>query len=260
MMKYIKEILEEFPDKLTGVAQQPCTESLFKTKSNFTQITKFKSNIFHTYIMKLMFLTKRIRPDILPGISYLLTRASRPNEVDWYKLKKILNFLKKTKEEKLTLEADNTQTINWYIDAAFVVHDDMKNHNGACMTLGKCMICIFSNKQKVNPGSSTEAELIEGDDKVSKGMRTKQFIEHQGFNVNLNVIYQDYMSSLGLEMNGMENTSKRTHHFNLKLFYITDLVKRKQIEVKYCPTDKMFADYLSKPLTGNKMRVMRQWI
>ena len=33
-----------------------------------------------------------------------------------------------------------------------------------------------------------------------------------------------------------------------------------QIEVKYCLTDKMLADYLSKPLIGNKMRVMRRWI
>ena len=46
----------------------------------------------------------------------------------------------KTKEEKLTLEADDTQTINWYIDAAFGVHDDMKCHTRACMTLSKGMI------------------------------------------------------------------------------------------------------------------------
>ena len=75
---------------------------------------------------------------------------SVPNEVDWNKLKKILNFLKKTKEEKLTLEADNIQIINWYIDKAFGVHDDMKSHTRACMTLGKGMIYAFSNKEKVN--------------------------------------------------------------------------------------------------------------
>ena len=68
------------------------------------------------------------------------------------------------------------------------------------------------------------------------------------------------MSSLRLETNGMESTGNRIRHFNLKLFYITDLVKRKQIEIKYCPTDKILADYISKPLTGNKLRVMRRWI
>ena len=155
---------------------------------------------------------------------------------------------------------DDTQTINWYIDAAFRVHNDMKSHTEACMTLGKGMICAFSNKQKVNSKSSTEAELIVVDDKVSKAMWTKQFIEHQGFVVNLNVIYQGNMSSLRLETNGMESTGKQTRHFDLKIFYITDLMKRKEIEVKCRPTDKMLATYLSKPLIGNKMRVMRQWI
>ena len=52
-------------------------------------------------------------------------------------------------------------------------------------------------------------------------------MEHQSFVVNLNVIYQDNMSSLRLETNGMKSTGKRTQHFNLKLFCINDLVKIK---------------------------------
>ena len=169
-MKYINKILEEFPDKLTGVAQQPWTKSLFKTKSDSTQLTKSKSKILNTYIMKLMFLAKRGRPEVLPGISYLSSRVSEPNEVDWNKLKNLLNFLKKTKEEKLNLEVDDTLTINWYIYAAFGVNDDMKSHTGACLTPGKGIICAFFNKQKVNSRSSTEAELIAVDGKVSKVM------------------------------------------------------------------------------------------
>ena len=85
MMKYINKILEEFPYKLTGVEQQPWTESLFKTKSDSKRFTKFKSNNFHSYIMKVMFLAKRGKSYILHGISYLSTRVSEPNEVDWNK-------------------------------------------------------------------------------------------------------------------------------------------------------------------------------
>ena len=88
-------------------------------------------------------------------------------------LKKILNFLKGKKGEKLILEVDDSQIIKWYINAAFEVHDDMKSHTGACMTLGKGMIRAFSSKQRVNSRSSTEAELIVVDDKVTKVMWTK---------------------------------------------------------------------------------------
>ena len=55
------------------------------------------------------------------------------------------------------------------------------------MTLGKGMICAFSNKQKVNSRSLTEAELIAVDDKISKVMFTKQFIKHQGFDFERNL-------------------------------------------------------------------------
>ena len=85
-MKYINEIQEEFPDKLTGVAHQPWIESLFDTKSDSMRLTKFKSNVFHAYVIKLMFLAKRGRLDILSGISYLSTRVSEPNEVNCNKL------------------------------------------------------------------------------------------------------------------------------------------------------------------------------
>ena len=104
----------------------------------------------------------------------------------------------KIKEEKFILEAENAQTINWYIDAAFGVHNDTKSHTGACMTLGEGMISAFSNKQKVNSRSSKEAKLIAVDNKVTKVMWTEQFIKHKGFIVNLNVIGQDNMSSLRL--------------------------------------------------------------
>eukprot|EP00957_Ditylum_brightwellii_P172076 13100543-Ditylum_brightwellii.AAC.1 len=36
-----------------------------------------------------------------------------------------------------TFEADDTQELKWYIGIAFAVHDNMKSHTGATLTLGK---------------------------------------------------------------------------------------------------------------------------
>ena len=41
-----------------------------------------------------------------------------------------MGFLKGTVDDVLTLEADDTNTLTWYIDAAFALHADMKNHTG----------------------------------------------------------------------------------------------------------------------------------
>ena len=35
-------------------------------------------------------------------------------------------------------------------------------------------------------------------------------------------------------------------------FYITDLVRQKEVEAEYCSSDYMLADYMTNPLTGEK--------
>ena len=90
------------------------------------------------------------------------------------------------------------------------------------------------------------------DDRVSKIIWMKRFIEEQGFKNTSNILYQDNQSTIRLENNGKESSGKRTRHFDIKYFYITDLIKRKELEVKFCPSDDMTADYLTKPLTGER--------
>jgi hypothetical protein len=70
---------------------------------------------------------------------------------------RVLGFLKGTIDDVLRLEADDTNTLNWYIDAASAVHEYMKRHTGAMFTMGKGAIIGSSTKQKVNSHSSTKS-------------------------------------------------------------------------------------------------------
>jgi hypothetical protein len=90
---------------------------------------------------------------------------------------RVLSFLKGTINDVLKLEANDTNTLTWYIDAAFTVHTDMKSHTGVVFTMGKGAIISSSRKQKVNSRSSTESELIGVDDKITKILWTKRFLE-----------------------------------------------------------------------------------
>ena len=89
----------------------------------------------------------------------------------------MMNFLRSTKDNVLTLEADYTGNLYWHLDAAFAVHPDMKSHTGATFSLGRGGVDNSSTKQKVNTRSSTEAELVGVDDKISKVVWTKKFLE-----------------------------------------------------------------------------------
>ena len=82
------------------------------------------------------------------------------------------------------MEADDSQTIQWHVDASFAVHNDFRSHTGITMTLGKGTITSVSTKQKANARSSTGSELIGIDDCVAKILWTKLFIQCQGFLLN----------------------------------------------------------------------------
>jgi hypothetical protein len=48
---------------------------------------------FHTVVAKLLYLGKRIRPDILLTVSFLCTRVTKVTERDMIKLKRLVNYV-----------------------------------------------------------------------------------------------------------------------------------------------------------------------
>ena len=58
--------------------------------------------------------------------------------------------------------------------------------------------------------------------------------------------------------NGKASSSRRTRHFDIKYFNMRDKMKLNGIEVVYCPTEKMVADFFTKPLQGSLFRMMRR--
>ena len=249
MRTYVKNMIKDFSGKVAK-SSVPWTENLFKVDDTAKDLGPTRQKEFHTFVMKGMFLAKRARQDILPAITFLSTRTKQLNEGDWRKLVKLLSYLNKTQELVVRLEADDSQTVNWHIDASFAVHKDYRSHTGGTMTLGRGIITSISSKQKVNTRSSTEAELVGVDDVIAKILWAKLFLEAQGFKVKLNIVHRDNTSSMKLEKNGKGSSGKRTRHFHIKYFYITDLINREEIHIQYCPTKDMIGDYMTKPLTG----------
>ena len=215
---------------------------------------------FHTMTARGLFLTKRARPDIQQTIAVLCTRVQNSNESDWKKLVRLMKYLNGSKRKHLTLSANNLKIIKWYVDASFAVHPDFKSHTGAVMTMGNGAIQSISRKQKLNTRSSTEAELIGVDDAATMVLWTKLFMEEQGYNIEENKIYQDNKSAILLETNGRKSAGKRSRALNVRYFFVTDQVEKGNVIIDYCPTDDMIADYMTKPLQGEKFKKFRKMI
>ena len=258
MDEYVQRMIDEFPVKFDKNTTQetPAGNDLLDTGRG-EELDNEKREIFHSFVAKGLFLSKRARIDIHPTVSVLATRVQRPNDSDWKKLIRLIKYLHSTKKWHKTLKADSLRIIKHYVDASFAVHPDFRSHTGSMMTMGDGAMLVKSNKQKLNSRSSTEAELIGVDDAMTMILWTKLFMEAQGYKVEENIIYQDNRSAILLEKNGRKSAGKRSRAINIRYFFVTDHVDKGNVTIEYCPTDQMIADFMTKPLQGQKFKDFR---
>ena len=254
-------MLEEFPVKFKEDEKQetPAGTNLLE-EGKGAKLDEKRKEIFHSFVAKSLFLSKRARLDIGPTVAILASRVQNPNESDWNKLVRKMRYLHTTKKWHLTMSADDLRVIKWYVDASFAVHPDFRSHTGAVMTMGGGVMQSISRKQKLNSRSSTEAELIGVDDAMTQVLWTKMFMEKQGYPIDRNILYQDNKSSILLETNGRSSAGKRSRALNIRYFFVTDQSNKGNIKIEYMPTDDMWADYMTKPLQGEKFRKFRSLI
>ena len=251
MRHYITELINESPPDMEGCANTPAASHLFTINNQNPEfLNKAMADKFHTMVAKLLFLCKRARPDIQLAVAFLCTRVKRPDTDDYKKLKRVIKYLRGTLDIVLTLESNNLHVIKWWVDASFACHNDMRSHTGGIMTMGKGAAYATSIRQKLNTKSSTEGELVAVNDVMGQILWTKKFLSCQGIEVKDNIVYQDNKSAILLEANGRGSSSKRTRHLDVRYFFIKDRIDSGDVQVIYCPTERMLADFFTKPLQG----------
>ena len=118
------------------------------------------------------------------------------------------------------------------------------------MVFDKGAVQTMSRKQRLNTKSSTIAELVAADDVSMLILWTKLFMGVQGYEIRKNILFQDNKSTILLENNRKLSSTKRTRAVDIRYFFLTDQIKKGNLTVQYCPTKKMIADYMTKPLQG----------
>ena len=193
-------------------------------------------------------------------MAYLCTRVSVATTDDWGKLRRLLNFLQCTIDDERIMSATTLKTLFTWVDASYGVHPDMRSHTGGTMSLGRGVLNTMSAKQKLNTKSSTEAEVIGASDYLPKNIWARMFLQAQGHDLDNNVFFQDNMSAMKLERNGLRSCGKKSRHIDVRHFWIMDRIRSDDIDLRHCPTEDMLADYFTKPLQGAMFRRFRSVI
>jgi histone deacetylase 1/2 len=250
MNGYVNELLEEY-DLIAGVASTPAGNNLFAVSDSSPTLLNVEKDEFHSLTAKLLYLSKRVRPDILTAISFLSKRVLTPTEQDKKKLERVLKYIRGTKDKGIVLEAGKCLSILAYIDSSYGVHMDMRSHTGCVIGLGLGPIYAKSSGQKINTKSSTEAELVGLSDSTGQVVWTRNFLLEQGYDVGPATIYQDNMSTIIMATKG--GSFKRTKHLLCKHSYVRERIANKEIVLKHLPTKKMVADMLTKPVSFKQL-------
>jgi hypothetical protein len=258
MESYVKEAITDSGMSVSRKAVTPAKNNLFSVDPLSVRLGTKRSDLFHSVVAKLLYVSKRARPDISMTIAFLTTRVSCSTEQDWEKLQRLIEYLNSTLDlPPFVLGADSLNAMKTWVDASYAVHDDMKSHTGGVASLGRGGFMGKSNKHSINTKSSTEAETVAASDYMPNTIWAKNFMGAQGHVITENIFYQDNQSAIRLERNGRASCGQKSRHIDIRYFFMKDRIVSEGISIVYCPTGSMAGDFLTKPLQGALFRKFR---
>jgi hypothetical protein len=260
MNNYLREAISESSMDISHSVATPARKDLFDVDASSPPLDKPDSEVFHSVVAKLLYVSMRARPDLLLPVIFLCTRVSKATTEDLGKLKRLLQYISGTMHLKYTLGADDMRSFRTWVDASFAVHPDMRSHTGGLISFGTGGVIVRSSRQKLNTKSSTEAEFVGASDYLPNTLWTKMFLEAQGYQMTELFFEQDNEATMKLETNGRASCSAMTRHVDIRYFFVKDRVKQENITVRHCPTLQMLADFFTKPLQGALFRKFRDVI
>ncbi|UYV69497.1 hypothetical protein LAZ67_6003814 [Cordylochernes scorpioides] len=212
---------------------------------------------YQQLIGSLLYLSVVSRPDIAAPVCILSSRNQNPRNCDWNAAKRIVRYLKTTKELELRISNQKPPTLEAYSDATWASDNtDRKSLSGNLFLLGSNPISWMTGKQGCVSLSSTEAELISAAEASQELLWLLDLLKDLELEQKAPIYFhQDNQSCL--KICSSEKVSSRTKHIATKIHHLKDLQKKTVIKMVYCPTGDMKADILTKPLprpTFEKLR------
>ena len=116
-----------------------------------------------------------------------------------------------------------------------------------------------SQKQKLNCKSSTEAELIALSDMLSPILWMKNLMSKMNRGTPKVTVREDNMSVIAMVKRG-KSTNERTRHIKLRYFFIADYVRRGDLNLEHCFSERQLADHFSKTLPESSFIPMNKTI
>ena len=116
MPDHIKEAIDAFGEELGRTAPNPASKGIFNVNPDSPKLEESQRKKFHSIVQKLLWISKRARPDIMVPIAFLTKRVDKANKQDWRKLQRVLSCLNEMIDMPFILRIDDLTVIKTWVD------------------------------------------------------------------------------------------------------------------------------------------------
>ena len=243
---YIQEVV-----KVSGIEKEfnlPSRSNILEDDKTSEPLPPQGISTFRSTLQKVAY-AREGRPDIDFVVSYLQTKQNSPRKQDWDDLSHLLGYLKKFPEKIVTYKPIDLQ-LRGFADASYNLTSDARSHYGYIVTLGNSLIASKGGRIKTVVRSSTEAEISAVNELISDILWCRDILEDLGYPQHKINMYEDNKSCITMLQQEPRNFHTKSRHVRVKWAFFREEYEKRTVKLRYCPTEKMVADLLTKPLGG----------
>lgn len=227
---------------------------LVKGKDEDTYI--MDQQLYQSAVGSLLYLSIVTRPDITYAVSNVAKFCAKPTKQHWVAVKRIFRYLKGTQKYGLLYSKKDFKCVG-FSDADWGGDlDDRKSTSGYMFQVGGTAISWRSKKQSCVALSTAEAEYIALASAAQESLWLQQLLSDlKTKQVEPMIIFEDNQSAISMSKNPQFHG--RSKYIAIKYHFIREQVCNGKVELKYCKTNDMVADIMTKGLSGEQFEKLR---
>ncbi|KAL0381449.1 UNVERIFIED_CONTAM: Retrovirus-related Pol polyprotein from transposon RE2 [Sesamum angustifolium] len=208
--KYTETLLKKFKMESCKTVTAPLVTGEKYQKEDGSQ--KVDDSMYRSLIGSLLYLTAT-RPDIMFATSLLSRFMQSPSQVHYAAAKRILRYLRGTKDFGIWYKSTNDAKLVGYTNSDWAGSvDDMKSTSGYTFSLGSRIFSWASKKQATVAQSSAEAEYIAAAATSNQAIWLRRILEDIEKTRGAHKIYCDNKSAIAITKNPVQHS--RTKHIS----------------------------------------------
>ena len=251
---YIDKVLSRFGMQNCAPGDTPVAKgdklSLLQCPKTDLEVKEMQDIPYASAVGSIMYAQVCTRPDIAYIVGMLGRYLSNPGMDHWKAVKRVLRYLQRTKDYKLTYQRSDHLEIIGYTDSDFAgCIDSRRSTSGYVFMMAGGAISWKSVKQTLIASSTMEAEFIACYEASNQAIWLRNLITGlqvvEGIERPLKINCDNKAAELYSKNN---RSSSKSKHIDIKFLVVKERVQSFQVSIEHISTDSNVADPLTKGL------------